>query len=153
MIDDAAPGDAAGGVPGQEGRVVHLRHARERRHDRTEERRPAPEEDRRATTAAEEVLGALDPVPVPVERPELHDRPPRCRPTSKPTLSPTIGGDHDDDEHRGERHVAERGRDAAEDGDGLAGHDEADEERVLDEDDGSDDKEHEPDGGVAAPGW
>ena len=55
------------------------------------------------------------------------------------------GRDHDHDEDRRERHVPQRGRDSAEDRDRLTGHDETDEERILDEDDAADDEQHEPD--------
>ena len=127
---------------------MHLGHPGERRHDGPQERGPAAEEDGRSTSPTEEVLRTVDAVPVPVEGPQLHDPATEVAADLEADGVADDGGDHDHDEDRRERHVPERGRDAAEDGDRLTRHDEADEERVLDEDQPADDEEHEPHRGM-----
>ncbi len=106
------------------------------------------EEDRSATSPTEEVLRAIDAVPVPVEGAQLHDPASEVATDLETDAVADDGRDHDHDEDRREGYVPERGRDSAEDRDRLTGHDETDEERVLDEDDAADDEEHEPDRGM-----
>ncbi len=61
---------------------------------------------------------------------------------------PDDGRDHDDHQHGRQVGVAQAGGDPTEDGQRLTGQDEADEQRVLGEDDEADDGVHDPGGGA-----
>src|SRR5450759_4955245 len=141
---DGAPGDAAGGIVGQESDIGHPGGAGEGGHDGAEERDPSAKEHRAAAAATEEVAGILEALLMPAQDAQLQDAGAEVAADFVADAVPDDGRGWDRDQDGPERDVAHLGGDAPEHGGGLTGHDEPDEPRVLDEHDQPHDQNHGP---------
>jgi hypothetical protein len=132
--DHGPPGEASGGVVGQEPGIPHPGRAGRRGHDGAEEGHPAAEEHRTPATAGQEGPGVVETFAAVVEHLQPEDTRSEVPADLVPDAVTDDGGQHDDHEDAGQGDVAELRGDAGEHGHRLAREHEPDEQRVLTED-------------------
>ena len=114
-----APGEAAGGVVGQESGVAHVGGAGQERHDRAQERHEPAAEHGGSAAAGQGCAGGVDAV---FAAPQHLQRQQSGAVAGADLVAEAVsddGGEDDGDAHEGQRHVLAAGGDAAEDGGSL----------------------------------